>query len=213
VIAGIDEAGRGALAGPVVAAAVVLEIGRGPDGVRDSKVVPEARREKLYDLILASSRAWGVGISGPDEIDSINILEATRRAMLRAIEALPVPPDYLIVDAVRLPEAGIPCESPVKADRDIVSVAAASILAKVTRDRLLRALDGEYAGYGFGRHKGYGTVLHLGAIAALGPSPIHRRSFRPFAESSAGPCLPGLRPVGGAGGGAGRGGSPRLVGR
>ncbi len=176
-IAGLDEAGRGALAGPVVAAAVVLDPGRCPDGIRDSKLLTPRRREALYDAIVSSARAWGVGAAGAGEIDATNILVATRAAMLRALEALPLRPDFLIVDAVPLPETGLPFEAPFKADRDVVSVAAASILAKVTRDRILADLDATCPGYGFALHKGYGTRAHFEAIEARGPSPEHRKSF------------------------------------
>jgi ribonuclease HII len=176
-IAGIDEAGRGALAGPVVAAAVVLDSRRCPGGIRDSKLLTALARERLYEEIVSTARAWGAGIADAAEIDACNVLEATRRAMKRAIEALAMRPDYLIVDAVALPELGIEHEHPVKADRHVISVAAASIVAKVTRDRMLAVLDADHAGYGFAIHKGYGTREHFQAIAARGLCTEHRRSF------------------------------------
>ena len=180
-IAGIDEAGRGALAGPVVAAAVILNPGDCPQAVRDSKLLSPSARERLYGEIVASARAWAVGSADSDEIDRSNILVATRLAMMRAVAALRIRPDYLIIDAVALPELGIPLEAPTGADRDVMSVAAASILAKVTRDRLVREFDARYGDYGFASHKGYGTARHLRALSELGPSPVHRLSFRPVA--------------------------------
>ena len=183
-VAGIDEVGRGALAGPVVAAAVVLDPDRCPDGVRDSKTLTGAARERLYAAIVATARAWGIGLAEAGEIDATNILEATRCAMLRAVAAMSLRPDYLIVDAVPLPETGLPFEAPFKADRDVLSVAAASIVAKVTRDRILVDLDAELPGYGFAAHKGYGTREHFAAIAARGPSAAHRRTFAGMGEGS-----------------------------
>ena len=176
-IAGLDEAGRGALAGPVVAAAVVLDPERCPPGIRDSKTLSPKRREALYGAILSCARAWGVGVVEAAEIDRTDIVRATRGAMLRALEVLPVRPDFLIVDALALPEAGLPFEAPFKADRDVMSVAAASVVAKVHRDRLLVDLDRRHPGYGFASHKGYGTSAHFAAIRAQGPSPEHRRTF------------------------------------
>lgn len=134
-------------------------------------------RERLYEEITSTARAWGAGIADAAEIDACNVLEATRRAMKRAVEALAMKPDYLIVDAVPLPGLGIEHEHPIKADRHVISVAAASIIAKVTRDRLLVALDAEYGGYGFAIHKGYGTREHFQAIATRGPCAVHRRTF------------------------------------
>lgn len=176
-VAGIDEAGRGALAGPVVAAAVVLDSRRCPEGIKDSKMLTALARERLYKEITSSARAWGAGVADAAEIDACNVLEATRRAMKRAIEALALKPDYVIVDAVPLPALGIEHEHPIKADRHVISVAAASILAKVTRDRILVALEAQYAGYGFAIHKGYGTRDHFQAIATRGLCAVHRRSF------------------------------------
>lgn len=179
-VAGIDEVGRGALAGPVVAAAVVLDGDREPAGLGDSKLLSVPEREQAYGSVVAVARSWAIGLASHDEIDLIGIVWATRRAMMRAIGALGIRADFLIIDAVRLPESGLPHESPIKADRDAVSVAAASIVAKVARDAILTSLDRRFAGYGFARHKGYGTPEHLRAIADLGPCSLHRRSFAPI---------------------------------
>src|SRR5262245_23235561 len=206
-IAGLDEAGRGALAGPVVAAAVVLDSGSCPRGIKDSKMLTALARERLYEEITSRARAWGAGIADAAEIDACNVLEATRRAMKRAVDALAMKPDYVIVDAVPLPALGIAHEHPVKADRHVMSVAAASILAKVIRDRLLIALDAEYRGYGFAVHKGYGTRDHFQAIATQGLCAVHRRSFADiacgvlFSPEEIEPLLParpGRRPRGAA---------------
>lgn len=184
-IAGIDEAGRGALAGPVTAAAVIVPPERCDDAVwaavRDSKLLAPGRRAELAPAIEAAALAWGVGWSSAAEIDRIGIAAATRQAMLAALAALAVRADYLLLDWVRLPAAGLPQHSQPKADRAIVSVAAASILAKVHRDRCMVALDAEFPRYGFARHKGYGAAAHLAAIRAHGASPVHRSSFAPLA--------------------------------
>lgn len=188
-VAGVDEAGRGALAGPVVAAAVIVPILPQPaappppwDQVRDSKVLSPARREALFPAIQAASLAWGIGEASAQEIDQMGIAPATRLAMQRAIEALSPPPDYLIIDWVRLDRVNLPQESFVKGDARMVSIAAASILAKVHRDRLLAALADAYPVYGFERHKGYGAAAHLAALAAHGPCPAHRHTFSPIAQ-------------------------------
>lgn len=185
-VAGIDEAGRGALAGPVMAAAVILPPGCVQSGiwakVRDSKLIAPAIRAELADAIKAAALAWGVGLSEPAEIDRVGIAESTRRAMQRALGQLSPAADYLLIDWVRLNQVPTPQESLVKADQNIVSVAAASILAKVTRDARLVELDKAYPGYGFGAHKGYGTRVHLDAIATHGPCAVHRHSFAPIAQ-------------------------------
>jgi len=188
-VAGVDEAGRGALAGPVVAGAVIVPIQPQPDvppppwdQVRDSKVLSPARREALFPLVQAASLAWGIGEASAQEIDQMGIAPATRLAMQRAIEALIPPPDHLIIDWVRLDRVNLPQESFVKGDARMVSIAAASILAKVHRDRLMVALADVYPDYGFERHKGYGAARHLTALAALGPSPVHRHTFSPIAQ-------------------------------
>jgi ribonuclease HII len=185
-IAGVDEAGRGALAGPVVAGAVVLPKDAGLTGiwseVRDSKLLSPARREGMVDAIHQAAGGWAVGQASAQEIDAMGIAPATRLAMQRAIAGLPARPDYLLLDWVRLATVVLPQESFVKGDQRIVSIAAASILAKVHRDRLLVALDRSYPGYGFASHKGYGAASHLAAIADNGPCPEHRRSFSPMRQ-------------------------------
>ena len=175
---------------------MILDRSRCPEGIRDSKVLSPAARARLAEAIAGAAVAWAVGEADAGEIDAANILVATKRAMLRALAALPVRPDFLIVDALPLSEAGIPMECPVKADRDVMSVAAASILAKVHRDRRLEHLDAAYPGYGLARHKGYGTQAHLEALALLGPSPIHRRTFARVQPGLAG--LDARSPIGAA---------------
>jgi len=177
-VAGVDEAGRGPLAGPVVAAAVILDPDRPVRGVADSKTLSPARRERLFGEIHERARAVGVGIVSHGEIDRINILQATLRAMTRAVEELTAAPDYLLIDALTLPAVALPQEGIVRGDGRSVSIAAASIVAKVTRDRLMADLDRAYPGYGFAVHKGYPTAAHRSALARLGPCPVHRRSFR-----------------------------------
>jgi ribonuclease HII len=167
-----------------VAAAVVLDSKRCPKGIKDSKMLTAPARERLYEEITKSAISWGAGIANAAEIDACNVLEATRRAMKRAVDAMAVKPDYLIVDAVALPGPGIAFEHPVRADRHVISVAAASIVAKVTRDRLMIGLDEEYAGYGFAVHKGYGTKEHFRALSSRGPCALHRRTFAMIACGS-----------------------------
>lgn len=181
-VAGVDEAGRGPLAGPVVAAAVVLPSGVELEGLRDSKCIPEPVRERLYSQLLEVALAWSVSVVSAAEIDQVNILRATHLAMARALAQLSPGVDGALVDG--LPVNGLPCphHALIQGDARCISIAAASVLAKVTRDRLMQDLDLEYPGYGFARHKGYGTRDHLRALRELGPSPIHRRSFRPVAE-------------------------------
>lgn len=180
-VAGLDEAGRGAWAGPVVAAAVILpRHARLPDTVRDSKLLSPAQRETLFPLICQTAVAWGVGQASHIEIDTLGIVPATRLAMTRAIQALTVQPDALLIDAVTLPAVSLRQRVLYHADTLCLSVAAASILAKVTRDRLMVELDGQYPGYGFAAHKGYGTAAHRQALAANGASPIHRLTYRPL---------------------------------
>lgn len=185
-VAGIDEAGRGALAGPVVAAAVVLPQYASVAGVwtqvRDSKLLSPKRRESLEADIRSQAAAWAVGRASAAEVDRSGVAAATRVAMTRAIHALDVEPSHLLIDWVRLPDVGIAQTSWAKADRHSVSVAAASILAKVHRDRLLMDIDPEYPAYGFYRHKGYGTARHLAALSEHGPCPEHRLSFAPVAQ-------------------------------
>jgi ribonuclease HII len=182
-LAGVDEAGRGALAGPVVAAAVIIEPGEGLREVRDSKELPEAVRERLYESIVERSVSWATGIVAHDEIDRVNILQATLQAMRIAIEGLGEIPGLVLVDGTAAPPVSCQCETVTGGDRRSFSIAAASIVAKVTRDRIMRELGGEYPSYGFTRNKGYGTAGHRHALERFGPSPVHRRTFRVRAKA------------------------------
>lgn len=177
LVCGIDEAGRGPLAGPVVAGAVILPTDCEIFYLNDSKQVSEKRRELLYDEIMEKAVATGIGIVGPERIDEINILQATYEAMRQAIAALGTVPQILLNDAVTIPQIELPQVPIIKGDAKSVSIAAASILAKVTRDRIMREYDKVMPEYGFGGHKGYGSASHIQAIKTYGPSPIHRRSF------------------------------------
>lgn len=176
-VCGIDEAGRGPLAGPVCAAAVILPPDCDIPGLNDSKKLSEKKREALFPVIQEKAMAFGIGWATAEEIDRVNILQATFLAMARAVEALPAPADYALVDGNRMPPLPIPGETIVKGDATSASIAAASILAKVSRDRLLRRLDEEHPEYGFAKHKGYGTKAHYEAIRKYGLLPEHRRSF------------------------------------
>lgn len=176
-VAGVDEAGRGPLAGPVVAAAVILDPDRIPDGINDSKVLDEESREILYTRIRATARI-GVGIADVERIDRDNILNATMWAMAQAVAQLPVKPKLVAIDGNKAPKLPCPARTLVKGDAQCLSIAAASIIAKVTRDRLMIALAAKVPGYGFERHKGYATPEHQDAIRRLGVSIHHRRSFR-----------------------------------
>jgi ribonuclease HII len=176
-VAGIDEAGRGPLAGPVMAAAVILPAGMSIIGVDDSKKLTPDRREKLFEIIMAQALTVGVGVMDPVEIDRINILQATRRAMLAAVQQLSPTPDFLLIDGISTIDSAIPQKTIKKGDSLSLSIAAASIIAKVTRDRLMIEMDVKYPGYGFAGHKGYGSATHMDAIRRLGPSPIHRLTF------------------------------------
>jgi ribonuclease HII len=176
-VAGVDEAGRGPLAGPVVAAAVVLDPARRVRGLRDSKLLLPVRRDELYALIHDRALAVGVAIVDHETIDRVNILEATRRAMLEALAQLAAPPELVITDFVRLATLACPQQNLVDGDARCATVAAASIVAKVTRDRIMAEWDVRYPEYGFARHKGYATPEHLDALDRLGPCPIHRRTF------------------------------------
>jgi ribonuclease HII len=182
-VAGLDEAGRGAWAGPVVATGVILPFNAmrlaGLRGVRDSKLLTPHQREALLAPIYEAAVAVGVGMASHDEIDVLGIVPATRLAMQRAVETLEIAPDALLIDALKLPTVPLPQRALFHADTLCLSVAAASIVAKVTRDRLMAELDTQYPGYGFARHKGYGTAMHQQALAELGPSLIHRTSFEP----------------------------------
>jgi ribonuclease HII len=187
-VAGVDEAGRGAWAGPLVAAAVVLPPPTCPDdaallaclaGVRDSKAPSAGQRERLIPAILAAARGVGIGCVESAELDRIGLGAANRLAWLRAVAALPLTPDHLLLDAFRLPGVQLPQTPLVRGEQESLSIAAASVVAKVHRDHLLRTLDAEFPHYGFARHKGYGTAAHQAALLEHGPCPIHRRSFAP----------------------------------
>jgi ribonuclease HII len=184
-VAGIDEAGRGAWAGPVCAAAVILPLDRknltkALAGVRDSKMLSANRRSALRSVVANAALSVGVGWSLSAEVDAVGVAAATRRAMLRAIGCLAEKPDALLIDYVRLPDSALHQRSLASADAQCLSVAAASIVAKVERDRLMAQMDSVYRGYGFAAHKGYGTRRHAHALAALGPCPIHRMTWRPL---------------------------------
>lgn len=176
--AGVDEAGRGCLAGPVVAAAVILPPDSAIPGVRDSKQIRETERFALADRIRAEALAFGFGLSWPAEIGRLNILWATMAAMRRAVERLKIPPELVLVDGNRAPELAVPAIPLVKGDQREYLIAAASILAKTARDRIMVALDKRHPGYGFAIHKGYGTAMHREAVKRLGRSPLHRPGFR-----------------------------------
>jgi ribonuclease HII len=178
-VAGVDEVGRGCLAGPVVAAAVVLHPERPIPGVADSKAVPASERERLFERICCQAVAWAVASAEPAEIDEINIHQASLRAMQRAVLALAPLPDIVLVDAFRIPGLPMPQRGVRHGDRRCTAIAAASIVAKVTRDRQMLDLHGRDPRYGFDRHKGYATTIHLEAMARFGYSDAHRRSFRP----------------------------------
>lgn len=182
MIAGVDEAGRGPLAGPVVAAAVVLVAPM--DGLADSKKLSARQRESLEQRIKSSAFAWGLGVSSVEEIDTLNILQASLLAMRRAVEALPQAPTLALIDGNQLPALDCPARTLIGGDGLEPAIMAASILAKVARDALMDALHTRYPLYGFDRHRGYGTVAHLTALRQHGPCPAHRRSFRPVAEWS-----------------------------
>lgn len=176
-VAGVDEAGVGPLAGPLVAAAVIFPKGTGIRGVDDSKRLTPQRREALAAEIRAAALAVGVAVVEPEEIDRLNVYRATLAAMARALDALALKPDHVLVDARRIPGCDLPQEPIVKGDATCHAIAAASIVAKTTRDALMLRYEEEFPGYGFALHKGYGTAAHRDAIRRLGPSPIHRRSF------------------------------------
>jgi len=180
IVAGVDEAGRGPLAGPVVAAAVVLNDSYHIDGLADSKTLSASRREVLAVHIRKHAAAWALGMATVEEIDRINILQATLLAMQRAVSGLHQVPGLVLVDGSHAPEVPCAVRTIVRGDALIESISAASILAKVARDAILRELDKAYPGYGFAIHKGYPTAAHLQALIALGPSPVHRHSFAPI---------------------------------
>lgn len=178
-IAGVDEVGRGPLAGPVVTAAVILDPDNPITGLADSKKLSEKRREEIADEIREKALAWAIGRAEVDEIDNINILQATLQAMSRAVAYLSIQPDFVLVDGNRCPELSCPAEAVIKGDENVEEISAASILAKVTRDSEMVEMDKKYPGYGLARHKGYPTRVHIEALSKLGVTPIHRRSFGP----------------------------------
>jgi ribonuclease HII len=188
-VTGLDEAGRGAWAGPVVAAAVILppdnpELEQNLEDVRDSKMLSPARREALLLVVEEHALAWAIGIVAPREIDNVGIVPATRQAMSLAIQALSPAPDYLLLDHISLPDVPLPQHSLPKGDARVLSIAAASIIAKVSRDRIMIEIDKQYPGYGFARHKGYGTAAHRVGLTDLGPCVLHRLSFAPLRDPS-----------------------------
>lgn len=182
MICGVDEAGRGPLAGPVVAAAVILDPARPIAGLADSKKLSAARREKLAAEIRARALAWSVAEASVEEIDALNILQATLLAMQRAVAGLAVRPQEILIDGNRCPVLDVPARAIVGGDATVAEISAASILAKTVRDTGMLELHAHYPQYGFDRHKGYGTALHLAALAAHGPTPLHRKSFAPVRE-------------------------------
>lgn len=183
--AGVDEAGRGPLCGPVYAAAVILDPLRPIDGLNDSKKLSEKKREALAPLIRERALAWAIGIATVEEIDRLNILHATMLAMRRAVEGLAVPPDQVLIDGNRVPPGlAVPARAIVGGDASEAAISAASILAKTGRDHEMMALAALYPQYGIAKHKGYPTAEHLAALRIHGPSPIHRRSFAPVAQSA-----------------------------
>lgn len=177
-VAGVDEAGRGALFGPVVAAAVILDPTRDLSMYRDSKALSEAQRERAFARLVFDGHACAWAEVSAAEIDASNVLQATLKAMATAVGRLAPPPDHVLVDGPIAPGLTSPVEAVVHGDAVSANIAAASIVAKVRRDQIVRDLDSEYPGYGLGKHKGYGTILHLEALRRLGPTPLHRRSFR-----------------------------------
>lgn len=183
-IAGIDEVGRGCLAGPVYAAAVVLPDGHGLIGLKDSKALSALQRERLAPKIEGVALDWAIGIASAEEIDAINILQATFLAMQRAVAALKIAPSLCLIDGSQRPRLPVPIRMVVGGDRSEDAIMAAAIIAKVARDAEMNRLDAQFPGYGLAKHKGYGTPVHLAALRALGASVIHRMSFAPCRESS-----------------------------
>ena len=179
LVAGVDEAGRGPLAGPVVAGAVILDPQNPIHGLKDSKRLTALRRDVLYEEIREKALAWAVGHADVEEIDRINILQATMLAMKRAVEALQTVPDHALIDGNRCPDLCCPAQAIVKGDSRVAAISAASIMAKVTRDREMLSLDVVYPGYGLAQHKGYPSKAHIEALENLGVTPIHRRSYAP----------------------------------
>lgn len=184
LVAGVDEVGRGPLCGPVVTAAVILDPNKPIIGLNDSKKLSENKRNLLFDEIKQKALAWSIARAEVSEIDEINILQATLLAMKRAIESLSIEPKLALIDGNRCPNTSVPCKAVIQGDSSEPAIAAASILAKVSRDREMIALDKEFPGYGIAAHKGYPTPVHLAALKQLGPTPIHRQSFSPVKLAS-----------------------------
>jgi len=185
LICGVDEAGRGPLAGPVSAAAVILDPSRPIEGLADSKKLSEKQRDRLAPLIRARALAWAVAYAEVEEIDRLNILQATLLAMRRAVEALSIRPQQVLVDGLYCPQTGIPSQAIVKGDSKVAAISAASILAKTARDELMLQLHGRYPQYGFDAHKGYPTAAHLAALREHGVSVVHRKTFKPVRQFAA----------------------------
>ncbi len=182
LLAGVDEVGRGPLAGAVVAAAVILDPESPIEGLNDSKKLTEKKRERLSIEIKEKALSWALGRAEVEEIDELNILHASLLAMKRAVEALPITPEYALIDGNKCPDITVSCEAVVKGDSRVAAISAASILAKVSRDHEMVELDQQYPGYGLAKHKGYPTAVHMKALKELGVTNIHRRSFRPVRE-------------------------------
>ncbi|MCG8535192.1 MAG: ribonuclease HII [Pseudomonadales bacterium] len=182
MVDGVDEVGRGPLAGAVVAAAVIVDPNNPIEGLTDSKKLTEKKRDALFDIIKRDAKAWAIGRAEVEEIDELNILHASMLAMKRAVEQLTPQAEYALVDGNRCPDLACPSEAVVKGDLTVPCISAASILAKVARDREMEALDQQYPGYGIAKHKGYPTKAHMDALKELGPTEIHRRSFGPVAK-------------------------------
>jgi ribonuclease HII len=185
VVAGVDEVGMGCLAGPVVAGAVIMPLGLEIPGVRDSKTLSARQREKLAEIIREKAAAWAVAEASVDEIGQLNILAASRLAMRRAVEALGMKPDFVLIDGNPVPGLPWRSKSIVDGDKKSFAIAAASIVAKVHRDRMLAEFDAAHPGYGFAKHKGYGTAVHMAALRTLGPCAIHRMTYAPVREALA----------------------------
>lgn len=179
IVAGVDEVGRGPLVGDVVTAAVILDPNKPVEGLADSKKLSDKKRDALYDLIIENALAYCVGRASPQEIDELNILHATMLAMQRAVAGLSITPQHVLIDGNRCPELPMSSQSVVKGDARVEEISAASIIAKVTRDREMEALDKEFPQFGFAKHKGYPTKLHMEMIEQFGVTPYHRRSFKP----------------------------------
>ena len=180
IVAGVDEAGRGPLAGPVIAAAVILDTKNLPIGINDSKKLTQKAREHLFDVII-NNHIVGIGIAEPEEIDRVNILQASLIAMQRAVAELDTRPEMILVDGNKCPDLTIPCQAIIKGDSKSISIAAASIIAKTLRDRIMMEADTRFPGYDFAKHKGYPTKAHKQALLDIGVSPLHRRTYAPVA--------------------------------